>query len=162
MTIATDGACSGNPGPGGWGYVAYVNQVEVRKKYGSDVATTNNRMELQAVINGLKYAVLAKLTDLDSVYDLTVLSDSSYVVNSITAGWLEAWTANGYVKKDKSKVKNSDLFKQLHFVLSLARICCKEVTFLHIKGHNGDIMNETADSLAVKGRNEATEKLESR
>ena len=133
--LYTDGACSGNPGPGGWCAILRYKNIE-KELFGSENETTNNRMELTAVIEGLK-ALKRKC-------DVTVISDSKYVCDAINQGWLKSWKARGWKKADKSPVLNPDLWKELDSLLSV-----HNVTFEWIKGHAGHPENERCDRLAV-------------
>lgn len=137
--IFTDGACSGNPGIGGWASVILSNK-KVHKVAGHDLSTTNNRMEILAVIWGLKYAKKYGLTKVH------IYSDSAYVVNAITNGWLITWRSSQWMKADKTEVKNSDLWKKLYKLLISDDF--EEIKFHKVKGHSGNHFNEMADSLA--------------
>ncbi|WLP93112.1 ribonuclease HI [Gordonia sp. NB41Y] len=134
VEISTDGACLGNPGPGGWGAVLRYKGHE-REISGADPDTTNNKMELTAAIEGL-----AALTRSSSV---VLYTDSSYVRNGITK-WVAGWQSNGWKTKDKKPVKNADLWRRL--VEEEKR---HQVTWRWVKGHNGDHYNEIADQLAT-------------
>lgn len=135
VTIYTDGACSGNPGPGGWGAVLLFNE---RKKElrGAEPATTNQRMELQAVIEALR---ALKVTD----WDVTVYSDSAYLVNAFQHKWLDKWQQNGWRNSKKDAVANQDLWQELLCLTAQNRVDIRK-----IKGHNGDVYNERCDELA--------------
>lgn len=148
IKIYTDGACSGNPGAGGWGAVVCLPETML-KLSGYEANTTNNRMELTGVINGLR-------TVLDKIYqeglervDLEIISDSAYVINAINLNWLEFWKNNGYVNARKETVKNRDLWEKLDDILHEAEFVEISVVFTKIKGHAGHPMNEMADKLAV-------------
>lgn len=132
VEIWTDGACSSNPGPGGYGIV-FKNQGE---KSGGFRLTTNNRMELMGVIVALE--------TLPANSKVKLFSDSQYLVNSLTKGWAEGWRARGWIKKGGHKVPNADLWKRL---LDLCRT--HEVDFQWVKGHNGTPENERCDEMAV-------------
>ena len=136
VEIFTDGACSGNPGPGGWGTILRCNGVE-KELSGGEKETTNNRMELLAVINGLE-ALKRKCK-------VKIYSDSSYVVNGITKGWAEGWRANGWRKADKKPALNPDLWERL-----LDLLAHHEYEFEWVKGHAGHPENERCDKLAVE------------
>ncbi len=144
----TDGACSGNPGPGGWGlYLKAENEkgeiLKENKFYGNEVHTTNNRMELVGAIKALE-----KLNKKDGV-SLTIRTDSTYVRKGITE-WLSTWKKNNWRKSDKKPVENKELWEQLD------KIAAKHlVDWEWVKGHSGDEGNEIADSLARKGRDDA-------
>lgn len=135
VEIFTDGACSGNPGPGGWGTILRCNGVE-KELCGGEKETTNNRMELLAVINGLEA--------LNRKCKVKIYSDSSYVVNGITKGWAEGWKANNWRKSDKKPALNPDLWDKLLYLLSQ-----HEYEFVWIKGHDGHPENERCDKMAV-------------
>ena len=133
--IFTDGACSGNPGPGGWGAVLRYNATE-KELSGGEKETTNNRMELTACIEAL--------TLLKEPCEVLLTTDSQYVVNGITKGWAESWRQNGWRKADKKPALNSDLWELL-----LVQCERHKVTFNWIKGHAGHEENERCDTLAV-------------
>lgn len=135
VEIYTDGACSGNPGPGGWGAVLIYNGVE-KQLSGSEKETTNNRMELSAVITALKA--------LKEPCNVTLTTDSKYVCDAINKGWLTSWQKNSWKKADKKPVLNIDLWQELLPLLDKHR-----VEFIWIKGHNGHKYNEICDKLAV-------------
>lgn len=135
VEIYTDGACSGNPGPGGWGAVLIYNGVE-KQLSGSEKETTNNRMELSAVITALKA--------LREPCNVTLTTDSKYVCDAINKGWLNSWQKNSWKKADKKPVLNIDLWQELLPLLDKHR-----VEFIWVKGHNGHKYNEICDKLAV-------------
>lgn len=135
VEMFTDGACSGNPGPGGWGTILRSNGIE-KELSGGEANTTNNRMELLAVINGLS-ALRRKC-------DVTIYTDSQYVVNGITKGWAQSWKENGWRKKDKKPALNADLWDMLLNLLSE-----HEYSFVWLKGHDGHPENERCDKMAV-------------
>lgn len=138
VTLYTDGACSGNPGPGGYAAILIYNGVE-KEISGGEKNTTNNKMEMMAVIKGLEM--------LKEPCEVFVYSDSAYVVNSIEKGWIYSWKKNGWKKADKKEVKNIELWEKL---LSLMNI--HKVTFLKVKGHSDDELNNRCDRLAVSER----------
>jgi len=133
--IFTDGACSGNPGPGGWGTVLRFGEHE-KELSGGEASTTNNRMELTAVIEGLRALKEPCL--------VTLTTDSKYVCDSITKGWVYGWQKRGWVKSDKKPALNVDLWEQLLPLLEKHK-----VTFVWVKGHAGHPENERCDRLAV-------------
>jgi len=144
----TDGACSGNPGPGGWGlYLKAENEngeiVKENEFYGTDVYTTNNRMELLGAIKAME-----KLKKKNGV-SLTVRTDSTYVRKGITE-WLSNWKKNNWRKSDKKPVENRDLWELLDKIVAK-----HSVNWEWVKGHSGEQGNEIADELARKGRDEA-------
>lgn len=138
VTLYTDGACSGNPGPGGYAAILIYNGVE-KEISGGEKNTTNNKMEMMAVIKGLEM--------LKEQCEVSVYSDSAYVVNSIEKGWIYSWKKNGWKKSDKKEVKNIELWERL---LKLMEI--HKVTFLKVKGHADDELNNRCDRLAVSER----------
>ena len=135
VTIYTDGACSGNPGPGGWGAILSASGKS-RELSGGEAHTTNNRMELMAVIRSLEL--------LTRPCDVKIYSDSAYVVNAFEQRWLDKWTRNGWKNSAKAEVANSDLWKEL---LSLTTM--HNVTFHKVKGHADNEFNNRCDELAV-------------
>ncbi len=135
VEIFTDGACSGNPGPGGWGAILRYNGVE-KELSGGASDTTNNRMELSAVIFALKALKMS--------CEVTVTTDSKYVYESITKGWVYSWQKNGWRKADKKPALNVDLWTELLDLLDK-----HQVTFNWVKGHNEHPENERCDRLAV-------------
>lgn len=139
VSAFTDGACSGNPGPGGWGVLLRTGAHE-REIYGGEPETTNNRMELTAAIQALQ-----ALTEPCAV-ELT--TDSTYVKDGITK-WLQNWKSNGWKTAAKKPVKNQDLWKQLE-----AQTVRHAVDWRWVKGHSGHPDNERADALANRGMNE--------
>jgi len=136
IKIHTDGACSGNPGKGGWGAL-----VDDREICGGEKHTTNNRMELRAAIEGLR------ATDHGAL--ITMYVDSQYVRNGITS-WIKGWKKNGWKTRGGSPVKNQDLWCQLDQEVSV-----RKVKWVWVKGHNGHPGNEVADRLARVGMNSA-------
>ena len=134
VTLYTDGACSGNPGVGGWGAVLLYggHRLEIS---GGEKETTNNRMELTAVIEGLER--------LKYPCEVEIYSDSSYTVKAFTEGWVYAWESGGWKKADRKPVLNVDLWKTL---LALTRT--HEVTFHWVKGHADNELNNRCDELA--------------
>lgn len=143
VVIFTDGACSGNPGPGGWGAVLMFGGRE-KEICGGEADTTNNRMELMAAIQALEA--------LNKPCKLELHTDSQYVRNGITQ-WLPSWKARGWKTADKKPVKNEDLWKRL----DQARLR-HDVDWRWVKGHAGHELNERADELARKGLVEARAK----
>ena len=135
IEIFTDGACSGNPGPGGWGAVLRYNGKE-KELCGGEKNTTNNRMELTAVISALKAV--------KEPCEVTLTTDSKYVVDSVTKGWAASWKNNGWKKADKKPALNPDLWEELLTLLDLHK-----VQFVWVKGHDGHPENERCDTLAV-------------
>jgi ribonuclease HI len=135
VEIFTDGACSGNPGPGGWGAVLRYGKVE-KELCGGEKETTNNRMELTAAIMALKA--------LKEPCSVTLTTDSKYLADGITKGWAESWKKNGWKKADKKPALNIDLWEEILELFSK-----HNVNIVWVKGHNGHPENERCDALAV-------------
>ena len=136
INIYTDGACKGNPGPGGWG--ALIIEGETKKEiYGGEVNSTNNRMEIMAVIMAFKA--------INTASEITVFTDSTYVQKGINE-WIGKWKINGWRTSNKKEVKNKDLWVQLDNLTSQLKI-----NWIWVKGHSGHPENDRADYLANKG-----------
>lgn len=136
VEIFTDGACSGNPGPGGWGAILRYNGKE-KELSGGEKETTNNRMELTAVISSLKA--------LKEPCEVTLTTDSKYVCDAVCKRWVYSWRANGWKKADKKPALNKDLWEML-----LPLLETHKTTFVWVKGHNEHPENERCDALAVE------------
>lgn len=141
VVVYTDGACHGNPGPGGWGVLMTYGEHE-RELYGGEPATTNNRMELMAAIQALE--------TLKRPSRVEIYTDSSYVRNGILS-WVAKWKSNGWRTASKQLVKNEDLWRRLDDAAGR-----HQVSWHWVKGHAGDPGNERADELAGRGAREAT------
>lgn len=135
VVLYTDGACMGNPGPGGWGAILCCDGKEI-ELCGSERNTTNNRMELSAALGGLEA--------LQNPAIVTVISDSKYLVDSVEKGWLNNWHRNGWVNSSGNDTPNIDLWKRL-----LVQLSRHKVVFKWVKGHNGHPYDERCDRLAV-------------
>lgn len=135
VDLFTDGACSGNPGPGGYGAILRFGEAE-KELSGGESSTTNNRMELMAVIAGLQ--------SLKTPCDVTVYSDSKYVVDAIEKGWAKKWQQNGWKRGASKPALNQDLWQILLDLLDE-----QQVTFCWVRGHDGHPENERCDRLAV-------------
>ncbi len=136
VQIWTDGACSGNPGPGGWGAILAFNGAE-KELSGGEALTTNNRMELMAAISALE--------SLKRPCAIDITTDSQYVRGGVT-GWIHGWKRNGWKTADRKPVKNQDLWERLDAALGR-----HDIAWHWIKGHAGHEMNERADALARAG-----------
>ena len=146
VQIYTDGACKGNPGPGGWG--AWLKSGGTEKElFGGELNTTNNRMELKAVIEGLRA--------LKRPCKVILYLDSQYVRMGITE-WIRGWKAKGWLTSTKQPVKNVELWKQLDKLVSEGG---HQIEWRWVKGHSGDVGNERADMLANKGVERALGRL---
>lgn len=135
VEIYTDGACRGNPGVGGWGAVLKYGSIE-REISGGEASTTNNRMELTAVISALSL--------LKEPCHVTLTSDSKYVIDAIQKGWLDSWQKKGWRKADGKAVLNVDLWEKL-----VALLATHQVDFVWVHGHTGHKYNERCDELAT-------------
>ena len=134
VTLYTDGACSGNPGPGGWGAVLLYGTAK-KELSGGARETTNNRMEITAVIEGLKA--------LKEPCEVEIYSDSAYTVNAFREGWVNGWERSDWKKADKKPVLNADLWQELLVLTHIHR-----VTFHKVKGHADNELNNRCDALA--------------
>lgn len=135
VEIYTDGACSNNPGPGGWGVVLIYKSIK-KEISGFMPDTTNNRMELFAVLQGLR--------QLKEPCEVTLYSDSAYFINAINNGWLVGWQQNSWKTADKKEVKNVDLWKAL-----VQEISKHQIKFVKVKGHSTNEYNNLCDKLAT-------------
>ncbi len=135
VTIYTDGACSGNPGPGGWGAILVYGEIE-KTLSGGEASTTNNRMELTGVITALEALKEPCVVEL--------YSDSKYVIDGLSKGWAESWRRNGWKKKDKKPALNPDLWERLLQLTEKHEVRCHWV-----KGHAENEYNERCDRMAV-------------
>jgi ribonuclease HI len=142
IVIYTDGACIGNPGPGGWAAIVLNEGKEKKRIFGGEKLTTNNRMELIAAIKGLKYCIDQDNKQPSLIKKITVYTDSTYLKDGITV-WIKSWEKNNWKTSDKKNVKNIDLWKELQVLVKL-----KEIDWKWIKGHSDDPMNNLADRLA--------------
>lgn len=136
VEIFTDGACSGNPGPGGYGVILRYGKNE-REFSGGEAETTNNRMELSAAIEGLRA--------LKEPCEVTLYSDSQYLINAIELGWAKKWKADGWMRNKKEPAKNADLWELL-----LEQLEIHTVKFVWVRGHDGHPENERCDRLATE------------
>ena len=134
VTIYTDGACSGNPGPGGWGTILMYKDIK-KEISGGNKNTTNNVMELTAVIEGLKM--------LKFPCEVKIYSDSAYVVNAFTQKWIYGWLKNGWKTSNKEDVKNKELWQELYEFTKIHNI-----EFIKVKGHSDNEFNNRCDELA--------------
>lgn len=136
VSIYTDGACSGNPGPGGWGAILIYGE-EKKELSGGHADTTNNRMELMGVISAME--------NLKIPCQVTLYTDSQYIVNAVNKGWAKKWKANGWMRSKKDAAKNPDLWERL-----LALLEIHDTTFVWVKGHAENQYNNRCDELAVE------------
>jgi ribonuclease HI len=136
VLMYTDGACSGNPGPGGWGVLLEWNGSE-KELSGGEAQTTNNRMEMRAIIEGLRA--------LKKPCRVTICSDSALIINAFTDRWIDGWIRRGWLKADKKPVENRDLWEDM-----LEAIGGHQIIWKKVKGHSTDVRNNRVDQLAVK------------
>lgn len=148
VRIFTDGACSDNPGPGGWAAIVNLKDgTQVLK--GCEVNTTNNRMELMAVTKVLSEIMNNGIPSFNKAKDkIEVYSDSAYVVNAINDKWTVKWKLNGWKTTKGKDVKNKDLWEELMLLLMAFKSAKISIRFVKVKGHNGDVFNEKADEIA--------------
>jgi ribonuclease HI len=155
IKIYTDGSSLGNPGPGGWGVVIIENyelritnekkEAIIKELGGFEKNTTNNRMELMAVIESVKYIQNFWKSDFQNIEEVTIYADSNYVLSGITS-WIFNWEKNGWRTANKKEVLNQDLWKEL---ISLVRECGIKINWEKVKGHSGHIYNDKADEIAT-------------
>ncbi len=139
IEIYTDGSSLGNPGPGGWGVVVVEDNKILKEIGGGEKNTTNNRMELQAAIEALKFVYRNKIED------VAIFADSAYVLGGITT-WIHGWERNGWKTANKKPVLNQELWQEL---LSLERSLKIKINWQKVKGHSGHIYNDKADEIAT-------------
>jgi ribonuclease HI len=142
IKIYTDGACTNNPGPGGWAAIIIENNKE-KKIFGGEKLTTNNRMELTAAIKALEYCRTQEEKQL-SLKNIKIFTDSNYVKDGITI-WINSWEKNNWKTADKKNVKNVDLWKKLKDLTK-----SKQIDWHWVKGHSNNPMNDLVDALAKK------------
>jgi ribonuclease HI len=141
IKIYTDGSSLGNPGPGGWGTVIIEKEKIIHELGGHEKDTTNNRMELTAVIEALKYIIKNHKKD-----QVEIFADSTYVLGGVTS-WIENWEKNGWRTANKKPVLNQDLWKEL---IELIRSYDNKIIWQKVKGHSGHIHNDRADEIATQ------------
>ena len=144
VTIYTDGACSGNPGPGGWAAVLQYGD-KTRELSGGEAQTTNNRMELLAAISALEL--------LKEPCEVALYTDSQYLCNAINKGWLKGWKAKGWTRGKAGELKNKELWQEMDRLLAE-----HDVTFVKVKGHANDKWNNRADALVNQAMDELKQK----
>lgn len=141
IEIYTDGSSLGNPGPGGWGTVVVINEKITEELGGYDKDTTNNRMEIQAAIEALKYINKKHKDD-----HVTIHADSAYVLGGVTT-WIHGWERNGWRTANKKPVMNQELWQEL---IALVRIFKGQLVWQKVKGHSGHVYNDKADEIATR------------
>jgi ribonuclease HI len=148
IKVYTDGACSDNPGPGGWGAIFLLDD-ELKSISGHESKTTNNRMELMAIVETLR-TIVNELYENTGCKLYELYSDSAYVVNSVNGGWINRWLFNGWKTTRGEDIKNKDLWKEY---IQYVEECMDKniiVKLTKVKGHSGDTFNEYVDELAKK------------
>lgn len=146
IRIFTDGACSENPGPGGWAAV-FNSESKCKTISGNETMTTNNRMELKAVIESFKKALALNKKSKGNI-EFELYSDSAYVVNSINNGWIEKWQQNDWKTTKDEDVKNKDLWKEFISLRNMMIANKVSMKIIKIKGHTGNSFNELVDRIA--------------
>ena len=142
IEIYTDGSCKNNPGRGGYAFVITRGKKELLRMYGKEEKTTNNRMELTAIVKAIKHAMA-----IDTIEEIIIYSDSAYCLNPINSGWIYSWNSNNWKTKEGKDVKNVELWKELYSLINNKR---KKFKFVKVKGHSGNKYNEEVDMLAKK------------
>ena len=155
VDVYTDGACAKNPGPGGWAMVLRDKSGQVKFATGYAESTTNNEMELQVVVFSMRSAIAKRLDNLEDDFLYVIHSDSAYVVNSIKNLWVDGWARNGWKNKTGDAIANRALWEQFLFLRDIGRSARVRFAMEKVRGHNGDPMNELADSLAVAAKQTA-------
>lgn len=150
LIVYTDGACSRNPGPGGYAFIIVKDNQELLKVSGASKETTNNRMELMAILRSLEHVTKnvykhSVKIDLRKKIDVVIRSDSAYCINSISQGWVYSWKTNNWKTKSGHEVKNTDLWMKIVELISNERF---NFVFEKVKGHAGNKYNELVDKLA--------------
>lgn len=153
VRIFTDGACSGNPGPGGWASIFNYKEKHITLS-GNEDLTTNNRMELMAVVKSLKRIVQSK-----KEIEFELYSDSSYVINAINNFWIKSWIKNNWKNSKNEEVKNKDLWIKILGYLNYSKENNININFIKVKGHDGNFFNEMADKIAKEEVNKAQRRL---
>lgn len=146
ITLYTDGSSRGNPGPGGWGCIAVIGRDRVLELGGKDSHTTNNKMELQAVIEGMKVSLRADVSDFKKIH---VYSDSKYVLQGITE-WIKNWKKNNWRTSAKKEVLNQEYWQELDVLVETVSQQGRHITWTYVKGHSDNKYNERADVLATE------------
>lgn len=153
-SLFTDGACSSNPGPGGWA-VVFKDGKTISSLSGFELDTTNNKMELKAAIEAYKKILALKISNLRDKTEYEIVSDSAYVVNAFVNDWLSKWEANDWRNGKGERVKNVGLWKEFFVLKKMADSVNLTIKFRKVRGHAGNSMNELADSIAVSKKIEA-------
>lgn len=157
IEVYTDGACSGNPGNGGYAFVILKGEKEILKLSGSQENTTNNYMELKAIVRAIEH-VISELGSIPTKNKIEVLihSDSAYCINPVEKGWIKFWESNGWISRTGEPIKNLELWIKLNSLLKHRKF---EFKFVKIKGHSGDRYNEMVDKAAKNAINRLNREL---
>lgn len=158
ISIYTDGSCSGNPGPGGWA-VIISSQDGIKTIKGYDISTTNNKMELRAIIEACKWILKQRNKNPKAYYH--IISDSAYVVNAINNNWLESWQKKGWKTTGNKYVKNIDMWQEFVRVRAALLHYGIKYQFIKVKGHSNDQFNNMADETACEMTERAKLELQS-
>lgn len=150
IKVYTDGSCLGNPGPGGWA-VIFSLKDGLKRLSGNNTSATNNQMELQAVLEAL--ARIWAMHEKWECKEFEIISDSAYVVNSISMGWLQTWCASGWKTKKGEPIKNKLLWKKVYWKMCLLSRDGVQIKFKKVKGHSGNTFNEMVDKIAREEAN---------
>lgn len=146
--IYTDGACSKNPGPGGYAFIILVNKKEWLRVKGHKAHTTNNEMELTAIVKAIQHTLIHPNgfnKNTTGEQKITIYSDSAYCLNAINQKWINSWALNGWKNKEGKEIKNKELWQKTWHFLNLKNV---EYEFIKVKGHSGNEFNELVDVLA--------------
>lgn len=146
IRIYTDGACSENPGPGGWGIIFLLHD-DCIERHGHEIRTTNNRMELMAIVETFK-TIVNDMYDYTGCKEYELYSDSAYVVNSINGDWVTKWLSNGWITTRGETIKNRDLWEEYIGYRNKCQEKGIDVKIIKVKGHTGNTFNEHVDKLA--------------
>lgn len=157
IEVYTDGACSGNPGSGGYAFVILKGEKEILKLSGSQENTTNNYMELKAIVRAIEH-VISELGSIPTKNKMKVFihSDSAYCINPIEKGWIKFWESNGWISRTGEPIKNLELWIKLNSLLKHRKF---EFKFVKVKGHSGDRYNEMVDKAAKNAINRLNREL---
>ena len=157
IEVYTDGACSGNPGSGGYAFVILKGEKEILKLSGSQENTTNNYMELKAIVRAIEH-VISELGSIPTKNKMEVFihSDSAYCINPVEKGWIKFWESNGWISRTGEPIKNLELWIKLNSLLKHRKF---EFKFVKVKGHSGDRYNEMVDKAAKNAINRLNREL---
>ena len=157
IEVYTDGACSGNPGNGGYAFIILKGEKEILKLSGSQENTTNNYMELKSIVRAIEH-VISELGSIPTKNKMEVFihSDSAYCINPVEKGWIKFWESNGWISRTGEPIKNLELWIKLNSLLKHRKF---EFKFVKVKGHSGDRYNEMVDKAAKNAINRLNREL---